>query len=311
MWWQSLINGFLHKFYLLINFVLGLISSLFGSHFRNGSSPAASSSRTNNNPFRTLLQNRTFRLDNGTNIRINSLIAEGGFAFVYAASCVDSSRKFACKVMNVHSDEQRCSIEKEILIHTTYGKLSENILSLVDSTFIDFNDSSLTLCLLLLPYVPNGTLRCHIDTRLNDSNIVTPWRERELLEMFRGVCEGVNVLHNGGEKPVTHRDIKPENILINSRGEPILMDFGGVEFGEIRLKSRADALKLVDNASSNSTMSYRAPELFEMVRNAASEVKGLTAASYRPSERQTRGGGAVKSADQTKKKTISISQQSE
>ena len=42
--------------------------------------------------------------------------------------------------------------------------------------------------------------------------------------MARDVCEGLCHLH--GKKKVLHRDIKPENILINSKGETKLSDFG-------------------------------------------------------------------------------------
>jgi serine/threonine-protein kinase len=40
--------------------------------------------------------------------------------------------------------------------------------------------------------------------------------------VFRGICEGVKVLHGLG---VVHRDLKPQNILMKG-GKPVIADFG-------------------------------------------------------------------------------------
>lgn len=45
----------------------------------------------------------------------------------------------------------------------------------------------------------------------------------EVLRMFIRICAAVEVAH---QQLVVHRDLKPSNILINSEGEPKLLDFG-------------------------------------------------------------------------------------
>lgn len=40
--------------------------------------------------------------------------------------------------------------------------------------------------------------------------------------VFRGICEGVRVLHGLG---IVHRDLKPQNILMKG-GKPVIADFG-------------------------------------------------------------------------------------
>ncbi|MHC4083074.1 MAG: protein kinase domain-containing protein, partial [Planctomycetota bacterium] len=46
---------------------------------------------------------------------------------------------------------------------------------------------------------------------------------RAKLELFTKVCEAV---HHGHQKGIIHRDLKPPNILIDSTGQPKIIDFG-------------------------------------------------------------------------------------
>ncbi len=46
---------------------------------------------------------------------------------------------------------------------------------------------------------------------------------RERLELFDKVCDA---LHHGHQKGIIHRDLKPANILVDSTGQPKIIDFG-------------------------------------------------------------------------------------
>jgi serine/threonine-protein kinase len=66
------------------------------------------------------------------------------------------------------------------------------------------------------------------------------------LEFVRKICAGVAAAHARG---VLHRDLKPGNIMVDSRGEPRITDFGLAAVGELE----GDEIR-------NGTPAYMAPE---------------------------------------------------
>ena len=67
------------------------------------------------------------------------------------------------------------------------------------------------------------------------------------LETARKICSGLSAAHDRG---VIHRDLKPQNIMLNRRGEPVIMDFG--------LAAVAD--QLTGAEARNGTPAYMSPE---------------------------------------------------
>ncbi|KAL1739950.1 kinase-like domain-containing protein [Schizophyllum fasciatum] len=73
--------------------------------------------------------------------------------------------------------------------------------------------------------------------------------------------------HGGNTElvPYAHRDIKPGNVMIADDGvTPILMDFGSTVKARVPIQNRNQALVQQDIAAEQSTMTYRAPELFDV-----------------------------------------------
>jgi hypothetical protein len=75
------------------------------------------------------------------------------------------------------------------------------------------------------------------------------WALRERLAIYLKIIEAVAALHEAG---LAHRDLKPSNILLDRRGEPVIVDFG--------LASRG---KSGEGAVAGGTPGFSAPEQFD------------------------------------------------
>lgn len=94
--------------------------------------------------------------------------------------------------------------------------------------------------LLVVEYMPNGTLHDHLHSR---SSLAPPLSWNRRIKHALQIASAVHALHSA-ETPVIHRDIKSSNILIDGDGNARIADFGLALIGNVndeRLKATPPA----------------------------------------------------------------------
>lgn len=143
---------------------------------------------------------------------IRHRIADGGMGAVFLAERADDEyqQTVALKIMTVQllakDSVTRFRAERQILASLSHP----NIAKLIDGGSTDEN-----LPYLVLEYVDG----LPIDQYCDEHQLSIPAR----LELFTKVCKAVDFAHRN---LVVHRDLKPNNILVDTDGEPKLLDFG-------------------------------------------------------------------------------------
>lgn len=165
-------------------------------------------------------------------------LARGGMATVYLATDRRLTRTVAVKVMhdNLGSDQDFVSrFDREA---RAAARLSHpNVVSVFDQG----TDNGRPY--MVMEYVEGSTLR----------NLITreaPMEPQRALDLLVPVTAAVAAAHEAG---IIHRDLKPENVLISTRGQIKVADFG--------LARAVTAHTATANGMLIGTVSYIAPEL--------------------------------------------------
>ncbi|KAK1549405.1 hypothetical protein Q3G72_001584 [Acer saccharum] len=137
-------------------------------------------------------------------------IGEGGFGVVYKAKLEDGqvvAIKRAKKEDFANLQTEFCS-EVELLSKIDH----RNLVKLLG--FVDKGNERL----IITEFVPNGTLREHLD---GQHGKILDFNQR--LEIAIDVAHGLTYLHLYAEKQIIHRDVKSSNILLTERRRPVEM----------------------------------------------------------------------------------------
>lgn len=167
---------------------------------------------------------------------------------------IKDGRFYALKRILCHDREGRQDAQTEVEMHQMFNH--PNILSLVAHAFIE--RAGKTEAWLLLPYMSKGSLWSVLE-KLRDKGSFMP--EKDILQIFRGICAGLKAMHDRG---YAHRDIKPTNVLLDENDKPVLMDLGSMNRARIEVRGSREAMSVQDWAAQRCTISYRAPELFNV-----------------------------------------------
>jgi serine/threonine protein kinase len=168
--------------------------------------------------------------------KILEKLGEGGMGVVYKAQDTKLDRTVALKFLPKHllcDDEAKKRFELEAkaasaLNHTNITTIYE----------IDEVESE---CFIAMEYIEGKSIKKLIEEKTLSL--------KEVIDIAIQVCEGLVVAH---EKGIVHRDIKSDNIMVTSRRQVKIMDFG--------LAKLKGASKVTKTGSTLGTLPYMSPE---------------------------------------------------
>ncbi|KAK2817818.1 hypothetical protein Q7C36_021751 [Tachysurus vachellii] len=179
---------------------------------------------------------------------------EGGFSYVDLVEGAQDGRFYALKRILCHDREGRKEAQAEVEMHRLFNH--PNVLSLTGYAFKEHGGK--TEAWLLLPYISKGSLWSVLEKLREKGSSMS---ESRILHIFHGICEGLKAIHDKG---YAHRDLKPTNVLLEENDKPVLMDLGSMNKARIEVKGSREAMTVQDWAAQRCTISYRAPELFNV-----------------------------------------------
>ncbi|XP_023034608.1 cyclin-G-associated kinase [Drosophila willistoni] len=200
----------------------------------------------------------------GHRLRIKSVIAEGGYAFVYVAQDLQNGTEYALKRL-IGADQQACqAISNEINIHKQLSGHG-NIVGFVGSSCIAQGHHQGSQFLLLTELCKGGSL---VDCFRNSTAPLDP---PVVLRIFYQMARAVAYMHS--QVPaISHRDIKIENFLIGNDKQIKLCDFGSATKDVLAPTFEWNAQQrnmLEDKLNTVTTPMYRAPEMLDTWSNNA------------------------------------------
>jgi tetratricopeptide (TPR) repeat protein len=151
---------------------------------------------------------------------VRSVLGRGGMGTVYLAVQEHPRRTVALKVMKSgiasRSALRRFGYESQILARLRHPNIAQVYEA---GTYWEGEGEELPgagVPYFAMEYIPNAR-------PITDYARLKKLGTRQRLELFAKVCDAV---HHGHQKGIIHRDLKPGNILVDSDGEPKIIDFG-------------------------------------------------------------------------------------
>jgi serine/threonine protein kinase len=191
--------------------------------------------------------------------RLIRVLGSGGMGAVYLAERNDGEieQRVAIKMLHAGADrpawQERFLRERQLLAYLNHPSVAR---------LLDAGHTGQGQPYLVMEYVEGAP----IDASAAGKSL------REQLTLFLKVCEGVAHAH---QHLIIHRDLKPSNILVDSSGQPKLLDFGIAKL----LDETSDQTKTVERLL---TPGYASPEqLRGTIQTTATDVYSLGAVLYK------------------------------
>ncbi|CAL7942497.1 unnamed protein product [Xylocopa violacea] len=201
---------------------------------------------------------------NNVKLRVTRLLAEGGWALVFAVEDINTGKEYALKRLIAVDADANKSIVQEI---ETLKKLSghPNIIQYLYAQRLEREDRKGCEYLLVTELCPGGTVADLL--RSLSANTLTL---AQICKIAYQATRAVHHMHSQQPEPIVHRDIKLENFLIGSDGLIKLCDFGSASNQQILPNPSWNAQKhatLEDQMAKYTTPMYRAPEMMDTWNN--------------------------------------------
>jgi serine/threonine protein kinase len=156
-------------------------------------------------------------------VRVDRVVAEGGFGVVYAGEHLSLGVPVAVKVLKSDDGDlvpPRAFVEQFVREARTIARVRHpNIVQVLDVATIDVAGGSVPY--MVLEWCDGETLDRWLDRR--DDRAMTP---REAWSLLRPVADAIATAHEAG---VAHRDIKPSNVMVVTTKKTAVakvLDFG-------------------------------------------------------------------------------------
>jgi len=169
--------------------------------------------------------------------RILDKLGEGGMGVVYKAQDTTLDRLVALKFLPSH-----VSVNEETKARFLQEARAAAALNHAHICTVHGIEEEGSQVFIVMEYIEGGTLR----EKLPFSNI------NDALSIVIQIGEALQEAHAKG---IVHRDIKADNIMLTSKGQAKVMDFG--------LAKLKGSLKLTKSSSTVGTLAYMAPEQFQ------------------------------------------------
>lgn len=163
-------------------------------------------------------------------------LGEGGMGVVYKAHDAKLNRDVALKFLPPHI--ARGGVERDRFIQEAQAAAGINHPNIC--IIYEINDNG-EQPYIAMEYVDGSTIRTKLESG--------PMKIDDAIKYGIQIGEA---LHEAHSKGIVHRDIKADNIIINSKGQAKVMDFG--------LAKLKGSLKLTRTSSTVGTLGYMAPE---------------------------------------------------
>ena len=156
-------------------------------------------------------------------VTVVKYFSEGGFAHIYKVTIdpLENESDIACLKRVIVPDKNGLNeLRKEVDVMKTL-RHSRNIVKYYDSHAERLENGTYQV-LVLMELCPNGSLLDYMN-----KHIKTKLTEPQILKIMLDICQGIYEMH---KLKLVHRDIKIENVLIDSKNQFQLCDFGPQRF---------------------------------------------------------------------------------